>query len=561
MTNKLNSVIAARSRRPDIKEALMGGLLTLDDSQVRDRAGQGSSRFDWCESKDGYSPTFQANLPFGSQALTLPTIQKLRNERGEWTTEVHLKPLQWGSDRAIITCPDSNAFVPAATAYPLYLFNEHRLLPNQRLVTPMRQQALNNVKSYRSPRGGYNFWPRRSGGAGVQPHNLPVQLLDQPLARKLLTVLGIGPADWIEKVSNPALNPGGSRQLTNIPDDADDTSIAVAVQEMARRAGEGAGDGQSMLRLAGYRDQDRTTPREPDEQWQGTNTGAYLTWLAPERNDPFADDGQGILPLGKNDVGPVVNANALLALGLTGQTNLPGFSQAANLVVRTIEEKRWQGGTRYYPQPAVFPYCVARAWRDGGIRAPGLDTALATLMRDLLEQQAQDGSFPGCPTGPDTSLTGGTGDRSRALSTAMSVVALLNLGRSMACSQGLERQYDEALESGIDYLLDSSRTCPLVNSPEQAFGRSWEPGVFFSGSPFAGYWRSEGYTVGVVVEALTRYVTATDWGGPQREICPQAYARSAERAAQEFRFSVEPACQNLSGRFHSKRVDCHHELP
>lgn len=522
------SIIQLRSANPDLKRALMGGLLTLDDTQVRDRPGRGDSRYDSTDARG----KVEWNLPGVTDALTTSAWIPIRNRAGEWSTEVHLRPLQWFSDRALVTTPDSNPFVPAATAYPLFLFQEDRGTPD--IVAQMRDQAIENVRSYRSPGGGYNFWPRREDAVGVKPYNLPVEALEWPLVGKWMVGAGLGPKAWIERVLDPQQNPHGLSQLTNIPDDADDTAIAVAVLELQRRAGKGQGDVASLDRLPLHRDLQRTTPRVPDEQWQGSNTGAYLTWLAPELSNPFANPAGGVLPCGQNDVGPVVNSNVLLALGLCGRTDLPGYADAVNLVVRTIEEKRWQDGTRYYPQPAVFPYCLSRAYREGQLSDPQLSQALPVLLQDILTQQLPDGSFPG-----------GKEDQTSALSTSMSLVALMNLGRDLAPDSAA---FDRALEKGVAYLIRSGRPYPLKHfdtfqrqggSPGERKGVTWDPGIFFSGSPFGGFWRSQGYTVGVVVEALAKYLTATDLGGPQRKIHPLQYALSEELAPQEFRFEVD----------------------
>ena len=242
----LSSTLSRRGARDDVKQALMGGLITLDDTQVRDRPGRGSSEVDSSQSGDGYRSTLQLHLPWKLGEWTVPALSAVKNLPGEWNTEVHLHALALGSDKALVSIPDSNAFVPAAAACPLSQIREDNMNPEDAVVTEMRRQALDNVRLYRHPEGGYNFYPRNPDGTGVKPLNLPVGLLKSSLVRKVADKLGIMPKAWLDQVFDRQRNSGGANTVTNIPNDANDTGLAVAAQELGRRQGLVAGDAASI---------------------------------------------------------------------------------------------------------------------------------------------------------------------------------------------------------------------------------------------------------------------------------------------------------------------------
>ena len=242
----LSSTLSRRGARDDVKQALMGGLITLDDTQVRDRPGRGSSEVDSSQSGDGYRSTLQLHLPWKLGEWTVPALSALKNLPGEWNTEVHLHALALGSDKALVSIPDSNAFVPAAAACSLSQIREDNMNPEDAVVTEMRRQALDNVRLYRHPEGGYNFYPRNPDGTGVKPLNLPVGLLKSSLVRKVADKLGIMPKAWLDQVFDRQRNSGGANTVTNIPNDANDTGLAVAAQELGRRQGLVAGDAASI---------------------------------------------------------------------------------------------------------------------------------------------------------------------------------------------------------------------------------------------------------------------------------------------------------------------------
>jgi len=558
-----SSLQQMRLEMPAVRDVLQGAILFLYDTQVRDRPGRGSSAFDWCgdrEAPDGpaQSGTLGANeenerpRPVNAVAtqescrprlfVSLPTSQRLHgipsfgldneNRVGEWNAVLGVVPKIPGNDggRLFVGVQDSNMFVSTGVGYSLLHFEA----PSDGALSEMVRLARDNIAGYR--RGeGYAFWPPRPAitGAGhayrtTHPPNVRVDRLERyarifvedPAALGGLT-MGVAPDQWfrflrwMQVLLDESANPHGIESATNIPGDLDDTSLAVAFGTLDRRlngppdAGRVEIDEEVLSALPRFRDLNRAK-EDGQDAWKGADSGAFLTWLKDENAPAFSRPDQGIIPLGVNNVDCVVNANALLALSLTGRTNTPGYDDALRLMVRAIETEAWPECGLYYPQKMMFPYALSRAWRDGGARSPALDAALGVLVHDVLDQQSPDGSFDG------------GFDRSRDLSTALAVATLLNLGEETASSAGLDlAEYRHAIESGLQFLYRHRRAVPTRNRDTFAslHGRggsgrtalSWEPGIVFADNLWnLMQWRSEAYTTAIVLEAFARYALAYD---------------------------------------------------
>lgn len=121
--------------------------------------------------------------------------------------------------------------------------------------------------------------------------------------------------------------------------------------------------------------------------------------------------------------------------------------------------------------------------------------AMPKLLHDLLDQQEtfgrshplKQGAFPGGE------------DPTEALSTALGLTALLNLGENTARALGEEDRYQQACDRAAAYLLRIARRHPRG-------GVSWESGLFFSSSfKDLAHWRSEAFSTAVAMEALAKY--------------------------------------------------------
>jgi hypothetical protein len=526
-----------------VGSVIRGALLRLDDTQVRDRPGSSSSFFDYCGERPQAraidpEPPCRAHvfvkLPLSQRIAGVhPFGLEIRNEIGEWSTYLGIAPSLLGRrrERLFFAIQDSTMFVPAAVGYPMFLLETPA---KDGIVAQMLQLARGNIARYR--RGdAYNFWisrPAQTGGNSdhlvTYPHNIPPRILERigrrflahpeqftPVTDNISSTQVVELRAWTETLFDPVQNPHGIDSAFNIPNDADDTSTAVAFERLYtnHRTLPGARHGlirvQALEVLKHHRDLNRRR-EDGNDAWKGSDTGSFLTWLKDEDEPPFANPAEGVIPRAVNNVDCVVNANALLALGLSGRQDMPGFADAVRLTARAINEKAWPQCGLYYPQKMIFPYAVSRAYRDGAVRTPELSRQLGKLMRDVMAAQEPDGHFDGGL------------DKSHDLATALAAATLLNLGEEVARDAGIEpRAYRTALRSGLGYLYRSAREVAIRNP--DTFARApaalnahtealaWQPGIFFA-SAFWGLieWRSEAYTNAIVLEAFLRYALAFD---------------------------------------------------
>lgn len=526
----LTQIGRERLALPGVSDALLGALAYLENTQIRNRPGKGHCAVDASDEGDGCRNEIMLNLPFAElQTLDSPPVIKARNRSGEWASYVHFLPKKTGLlGRTIVSVQDSNLFMTAFIGYPLFLFDESFLPAERRSIEPMLDLALNNVLSFK--RGdAYNFWAVLPGVDGTAPRtgpfNIPVAMVRtmgkmflNPKFANFFAMLTKGqkapPPHWVAACLDRAQNPTGADALFNIPNDADDTSVAVAFQAMyAKRYPEKSfqPDFEAIARIASFRD----TGRDKDDGrdvWRGKETGAFMTWLKDEREPTFTAPETGVIPLGVNNVDAVVNSNAAFALAMTKHRRTAGYRGTLRLLAKAIEAKAWPDAGLYYPQNMIFPYAVTRAWRDAGAREPSLDAAMVTLLGQLLDEQdswarmqpLHPGAFPGGE------------DRSCQLSTALGLTALLNIGRSTAEQAGLAARYDAAVLRAVAYLLRERKEAPQVYSTTAArfpgvIPNYWESGLFFAASFWdLAHWRSQAFTVAMVAEALAKYVLAYD---------------------------------------------------
>lgn len=557
--NELSSTLAARFNEPQFKQALMGALLYLDDTQIRERAGRGDPRFDAC-SGDGC----RRELPGvhdGALPLPLPFV---RNRAGEWANLIHIFPAvraPWQpSGEALVQLQDANHFMAAMTVYPLYLFDEAELPEAQRVVRDMRQQALAGIRAYR--RGdGFSFWPQLPGSSSeasrVGPLNIPMQIGYGQYLSQLIP--GLAPrssnkrhAEWSMDIFNPQLNPYGVDALANIPNDADDTALALTALALDAQLDDGEElDTAPLTAMLAWRDLDRSL-EDGRDAWKPEDSGGFLTWLKDEdlpRDERFATPESGVIPLGVNNVDCVVNANALAAMGFAGEADHPAVASVSALMARAVEQRSWPECGLYYPQQMIFPYSLSRAYRDAEIRNPDMRRAMRRLLFDLLRDQSDVARRTPERRG---AFSGGV-DATFDLSTALGLTTLLNIGVDLAREADVEAQYRRAINEALAYLLKQQKaerirfadTFNRANTQSRLAGhrdlaRTWESGLFFSASVWSlAQWRSEAYTTSMVVEALAKYALGYDLHDRPWLALPRlrvtSYARTAEAAATDFR--------------------------
>lgn len=524
--------IRLRLSDKDLSQTILGALSYLEDRQIRPRKGRLSCDYDSSSEGDGCKSLLSFNIPF-RENLGIPAPKKIvaKNRTGEWSSYIHFMPNKLGfKGRAPAAVQDSNLFMTAFIAYPLFLFDETGLRENQKHVGKMLKLAMKNIMSFKRD-DAYNFWAVLPGVRGsaerTGPFNIQVSQLEllakaylNPKLEKIFALLAKGqqtpPKYWLEACLDTKGNPTGADALFNIPNDADDTSTAVSFQHYFKRFFPNSGtvvDMPSLERITDFRDLERSK-EDGRDGWKGKNSGAYLTWIKDESAPVFDKPEIGIIPLGVNNVDVVVNSNVLFALALTGRKDLPGYHDCVRLIHDAAEKHVWPEAGLYYPQKMIFPYAASRAFRDGGAREPKMKEAMQFLLRDLLKAQyswgkknpTRKGAFPGGD------------DKSDHLATALAITTLLNIGREVALEGNLGSEYDFALRSGIKYLLRQAdwkkpRNNGTIGKFNTKKGKvaSWLSGLFFAASFWdLAHWRSQAFTVAMALEALTKYALAYD---------------------------------------------------
>jgi hypothetical protein len=438
----------------------------------------------------------------------------------------------WLPGPPLISTQDSNLFVTASTAYALLLFDDTGLAEGDRFVSGMLHRVLTTVQGFKRNEA-YNFWPVLPGVDSPLPRtgplNVPVAKIRRQArfylsgpGRVLLAPLTCGlrmpPRRWVAACLDRRRNPTGADALLNTPNDADDTALALALQRFYARRFPGCGpepDLPALVQVARYRDLGRAR-EDGRDAWKGKDTGAFLTWMKEEAEPVFGCPQTGVMPLGVNNVDAVVNANVAFALAANGCKGLPGYDDCLRLLARVVQHHLWPEAGIYYPASVIFPYAASRAYRDGGAREGPMRPAMGQLLQQLLDEQVawgrrhprHRGAFPGGE------------DPSDQLATALGLSALLNLGRPLACEAGLAGRFDRGVREAVAYLIRVRRRRRLVYpSPLECGGQGLrhaavrESGLFFSTGTDLAWWRSQAFTVAMVLEALTKYAVAYDLDG------------------------------------------------
>jgi len=532
-----------------VKTAIMGALLFLDDTQIRQRRGLHDPRFDAC-SGDGCLPL----VPGTGQALPLP-LPFTNNQKGEWANFIHIFPDALsphnGENESIIQIQDSNMFMTTAITYPLYLFDESGLPETQRAVTDVRRQAVTSIRGYEHDHT-FTFWPRLAGSSSdkdrVGPLNIPMKAGSlQNIFPSRRKTTNDHYNSWSTDLFNPTINPYGVDALANIPADADDTALAASTLELAAHFDGDVRPSTALSEeLLRWRDLGRTMDDGRDS-WKGKDSAGFLTWLKEEnvpREERFMTPESGVIPLGVNNVDCVVNANALLSLGLQGLGESAAVTDVGVLMAKAVEQHSWPECGLYYPQRMIFPYSLTRAYRDGGIRTPAMASAMRRLLFDLLREQRDLAAMNPKHSG---AFSGGA-DPTYDLSTGLALVSLLNIGADIAAGAGVLNEYQSAIASAVAYLTVHQERVQIkfgttFNRENDRFlfpnhgdkARKWDSGVFFSASNWKlAQWRSDAYTAAIVLEALAKYALAYDQSdesfleGPRLKVV--SYGRNADDA-------------------------------
>lgn len=514
-----NSQEASQSKKQEVARTIKGALVTLINMQIQDREGRYSPEYDSCSDGDGCFNE-KATIDKANHIL-LPSgglFPKLQNNKGEWSSTIHFfgDKLRNKKTKMTYAVLDSNMFVTASTLYPLAFLNRK----NSPLIEQMVSDAYNTIASYKR-NGVYVFWAEKNDSTNkyriVGPRNMiadSFKFLGFKYWPKLLPIMNRTTAltreHWLDYLIDKRINPIGAESGFNVTADNDDTSLAIISEKLFSNDIKQDEISYLVTQMSRYRDLNRRW-EYPSDTWKKKNSGAFLTWMKDEALDPLAsfDTKTGTIPYGVNNVDCVVNANVLFSLGLSSNKDADGYLEAADLAADVIENKSWPECGTYYPQNMMFPYSISRAYRDGNVKTERLEKVVGKLLLDIIKMQEQLGRKHSHMRG---AFPGGF-DEYSDLSTAMGLVTLLNIGEQKARSIGIQDRYNLAIEQSVDYLLSSRiREKPYAkkalleaeNHIHENF--KWKAGTFFSSSDWSlAHWRSEPFTVAIVLEALSKY--------------------------------------------------------
>jgi hypothetical protein len=526
--SQLNETSARRLARTGLSDAVLGGLAYLFDAHVHDKSDYAGSYLDYLTSSDKakrFLPCFAAKIRW----FLGKYFVKERHLQGSWPAYIHLLvSMKKTHASPLIVVTDYNLMTTASTAYSLMLFDDRHLPGELRFIGSMLASASSAIRGFRRD-GAHNFWTthnhKRPSYACSAPLNIPLSLVAfRRWLYKYARLFGLKNyperlrlGKWVFTCFDKRINPSGGAAVFNIPNDADNTSMAAGFQLLYHQwLGQTRPDDdiKSLEILLLYRDRQRIQNEHHSIRKEET-TGAFLTWLKDEHLPIFSHPDMGIIPLGINNVDPVINANALFALSLAGKDYSPGFKEAVSVIVQAVERETWQEASHYYPQKYVFPYVLSRAWCDGEVRIPELGGVVHGLMIRLLEDFNTPGNL--LYTQIESDLLH---ERDEFVhSTALALATLLNLGRKIADDCGLTELYDQTIEKEVRILIlcrksakpRQKRTQVLFTGISLNF---WESGVLYSSSLHQlAHWRSHAQTTALVVEALAKYILAYDYSG------------------------------------------------
>jgi hypothetical protein len=370
---------------------------------------------------------------------------------------------------------DANVFTTASIHNILVEIVEKRQIQEGRIIEAIKSSYL-TFDAYQTNSGAFNFW-RKNSSAGPDGH-LPDHELTTPLFR--------GFAD--------------------VPGDADDTAVTwlakllnlklMAALESNQTASPSQKIGSFFSKHLDHGFRISFIPNFFDGE---IATGAYLTWLSHEPYVPvissafFPASYGPRMPLGKNNVDCVVNANVLRVLKVYGEEKTPGFHASCEYLNRVSQHHQYNSCGIYYPNTYWLHYSVARAYEDG---VSCLEKSIPGNLAHLLKSQRSDGSW-----------TNELAKNDETMATALALGALLKTG---------DRQNPEhlvAVRRAVQYLLTQENP---VNTTEDSslLISNWKEGIFFSagtGARLDVLWYSKPLTTAMILQDL---LEAKEWLRP-----------------------------------------------
>ena len=413
---------------------------------------------------------------------------------------------------------DYSLFITASTALCLRYLRDAEDRSHSPQIRGMKTQALHAVRSFR--RGSsYAFWQTRTKGRynypRTSPPNIPVGMIT--FRKRFNDRTGLWGlrrfreadylTEWVRDIDDPEKNTGGPAALFNIPADADDSALALALQLLLRQEGlTDTVDMEVLQVILSYRDSARTKTDRHNRGLEKDSKG-ILTWHKDENLPVFSKPEEGIIPFGTNNVDLVVNANVLLAMNLAGTGQTAERQGIEQLLAGAVQNGLWKRMSIYYPETAWFPYALSRALWYAPEAPAGIMPALPELMREVLNMRR---------TYNDTACFFPALDgNSHSLSTALLLNTLLNLGPEPARQAGLHAEYNDAVKGSLHYLVQQAKGkgAASARNSRKKKPRScyWVSGPLFSSSvQDLAYWYSNPLTTALVVEAISKYLLGFD---------------------------------------------------
>jgi hypothetical protein len=465
---------------------------------------------------------------------------------------------------------DSNIFFTVQTLLPLFSVGfDDPVLEQQRLDAI--HAAMMAVNSFR--RGdGYAFWPEigptrathvnRIGPLNVSPLLLGTQIEIVSRIQDFFHVrLFPSKVRWLETFLDLGNEATGADVLFNVPNDTDDTALAIAGNFHYYQNGGDAELLQEYLQLSKHfagrvdtlesRNRHRYKNHIPgcEETWRAQSSdaarqalftdrsflencslddareswrydsypskhsGAFLTWQYDESEAIYEDPESGVVLPGQNSVDCYAIANVVYSLSLTGMRDdpelRPGYESSCNVISNTIldtNDQLWKSCGLFFPAHMTYPYLVSRAVGDGGAcqdleprDQERFDKSIGALVERIIAEQDEESDEK--KRGQWFEST----DGQTAMPTVLGGVSLLNFRRAYGADFDQQYRVRDRVETAIAHTIASSDShplagnLPLVSVPE---------GTYFGGgtSDEIAHWRSRPFATAVSLELMTKYL-------------------------------------------------------
>lgn len=436
-----------------------------------------------CFAQDEINETFKDALKYLIQTQTDSTISG-EQYTGEWPVYMELTEPYFFIGRRQ-KARDSNCFTVSAIHNALAdIYLRDTSLAE---LQPVLARAFSEVQSYQQGQE-FNFWkllpPPKNHKFWFKKENLPL----------------------VHRPTNYAFKPRLVHKMANVANDADDTNQANLAIWYHNKV---FGDTLTLLQPATF--EQWTDQNRQNRNWYNylfhtrKNSGAYLTWLAPEyrygiwtpvhsylsivsiflpTSSAYPRAYEPWIPFGANDVCPVVNANILTYLAKSGQLAAArSVEPSAQMITRMVERDMWSGAGVYYPNAYHLAYSLAKAYNSG---VSELKEAAEGTANYLAETQLENGSYI-------SKYWVNNGDTIQ--STTYALHAMIDLRDA-----GIEIKQDQ-ISNAVSYLLSQAR--------HDTNGTLWKGGVYFTGGTALRnilQWHSDAYTTALIAQALQRII-------------------------------------------------------